>query len=106
VFLRQVGEAIEAVGGIGMVSALLQEHARHPDLLERYRRGLVEPRLAVLRTIITRGQARGDLPEALDPKALGRMLMGSWIAEHITDGPPGPDWPERLIGVRWPLLAR
>ncbi len=59
---------------------LLGEGARYPRLIERYVATVVEPRRDVVRAVLRRGLATGELREGTDIEAAVYMLTGAVIA--------------------------
>lgn len=59
---------------------LLGEGERYPRLLERYVEAVVEPRREVVRTVLRRGVATGELREGVHIEAAVDMLTGAVLA--------------------------
>jgi len=59
---------------------LLGEGARYPRLIERYVATVVEPRRDVVRAVLRRGIATGELREDTDVEAAVYMLTGAVLA--------------------------
>ena len=77
---------------------LLGEGAKYPRLMARYLETVVEPRREVIRTVLRRGIATGELRPGLDVEAALFMLVGAVIARR---GPEmeavPPEYPERVV---------
>jgi AcrR family transcriptional regulator len=87
-------------------SALLQgEGARYPRLMARYMETVVEPRREVVRSVLRRGVATGELREGTDIEAALFMLSGAVLArgrygqEPVEDGYAGRVVEELLRGL-------
>jgi AcrR family transcriptional regulator len=76
---------------------LLGEGAKYPRLLERYRDTVVEPRREVLRGVLRRGAASGELRAGIDVDAALFMLTGAVVARGKYDSIP-PGYVERVVG--------
>ena len=63
---------------------LLGEGASYPRLLERYVETVVEPRREVVRSVLRRGVATGELREETNIEAAVDMLYGSVLARPRT----------------------
>jgi AcrR family transcriptional regulator len=77
---------------------LLGEGAKYPRLMARYLETVVEPRREVIRTVLRRGIATGELRPDLDVEASLFMLAGAVIARRgpeMEAVPPG--YPERVV---------
>lgn len=59
-----------------LLPCLVAEGRHHPDVLERYRDIVAQPRRRQLRTILERGIARGELPRSTDVGLVMLMLIG------------------------------
>jgi TetR/AcrR family transcriptional regulator len=87
-FFDEVLERIYSDGLLTLLRVLLAEGARFPDLVQAYRRGVVDRGMAALQGVLARGVARGELraeAAALDPRlviapavltAVWQMLFG------------------------------
>jgi AcrR family transcriptional regulator len=77
---------------------LLGEGAKYPRLLARYMETVVEPRREVIREVLRRGVAAGELRPDLDVDAALFMLIGAVLARrgHEQQAIP-PGYPERVV---------
>jgi AcrR family transcriptional regulator len=87
---------------------LLGEGAKYPRLMARYVETVLEPRREVIRSVLRRGIATGELRPGLDVDAALYMLVGAVLARRGPEQPPiGPDYPERVVdGLLQGLAAR
>ncbi len=77
---------------------LLGEGAKYPRLMARYVETVLEPRREVIRTVLRRGMASGELRPDLDVNAALFMLVGAVLARRGQEQPPiPPDYPERVV---------
>jgi AcrR family transcriptional regulator len=77
---------------------LLGEGAKYPRLMARYLETVVEPRREVIRTVLRRGMATGELRPDLDVDAALFMLIGAVLVRgrHEPQAIP-PGYPERVV---------
>ena len=71
---------------------LLGEGAKYPRLMARYVETVLEPRREVIRSVLRRGVAIGELRASVDIEAALFMLTGAVIARGKTEPgsiPPG-----------------
>ena len=61
---------------------LLGEGSKYPRLMERYVETVLEPRREVVRAVLRRGMAAGELRPDLDVEAALFMLIGSVVARR------------------------
>jgi AcrR family transcriptional regulator len=77
-------------GRARVFALLLGEGATYPRLLERYRDTVLEPRREVVREVLRRGAASGELRAGIDVDAAVFMLTGAVVARGKHDSiPPG-----------------
>ncbi len=78
---------------------LLGEGTRYPRLMERYAETVVEPRREVMRGVLRRGAANGELRPDIDVDTAQFMLSGAVISRGRC-GPATlpPDYAERVVG--------
>jgi AcrR family transcriptional regulator len=86
---------------MAVLGSVLAEEHRHPVLLELFRRRLVAPRRAMLRTALERGVEDGQLTPSFDVDAVSNMLIGAFYARYISGRPIPKDWPRRVLAVVW-----
>ena len=77
---------------------LLGEGAKYPRLMARYVETVLEPRREVIREVLRRGIAAGELRPDLDVNAALFMLTGAVVVRrgHEQSAIP-PDYPERIV---------
>ena len=61
---------------------LLGEGSKYPRLMERYVETVLEPRREVVRAVLRRGMATGELRPDLDVEAALFMLIGAVVARR------------------------
>ncbi len=76
---------------------LLGEGAKYPRLMARYRETVIEPRREVIREVLRRGAASGELRSDIDVDAALFMLTGAVISRGKHDSIP-PGYVERVVG--------
>lgn len=87
---------------------LLGEGAKYPRLMARYVETVVEPRREVVRTVLRRGMASGELRPDLDVEAALFMLIGAVLVRgrHKQEAIP-PGYAQRVVdGLLQGLAAR
>ena len=88
--------------------ALLQgEGAKYPRLMARFAETVVEPRREVVRSVLRRGVATGELREDADIEVAMFMLRGASLASTLHGQEPIEDYARRVVdGLLRGLAAR
>lgn len=92
--------------GMALLGTVLAEEEHAPRLIELFRERIVSTRRTMLRTVLERAAARGELQPEADLDAAVAMLVGSFYARYLAGQAIKPDWPTRVVAMVWPGLAR
>ncbi|MCO5996426.1 TetR/AcrR family transcriptional regulator [Actinoallomurus rhizosphaericola] len=87
--------------------SVLGSAERYPELMDRFTREIMEPRREVMREVLRRGAASGDLRPDLDVELTLWMLTGA-ITHRTRAADAGPvpeDFPERVVDALLTGLA-
>jgi AcrR family transcriptional regulator len=77
---------------------LLGEGERYPRLVRRYREQVVEPRRELIRSVLRRGVASGELRPGTDVEVAMLLLTGAVLARGKHDATPaGPGFASRVV---------
>jgi AcrR family transcriptional regulator len=83
---------------ISRYSLLLGEGQKYPKLMERYKEAVIEPRREMLRSVLRRGIATGELRADIDVEVTMAMLNGSVIVSGKHDAASiTPDNADRVV---------
>jgi len=85
--------------GMAMVGTVLAEETETPVLLARFRSGVVRPRRRLLREVLERGRARGELAAGADPELVASLLVGAVYAQYLAGAPFAPGWSGRVVDL-------
>jgi AcrR family transcriptional regulator len=105
--LRPVGRGA-AGHAASVLPCLISELNRSPRLHQGYQR-VIEPRRELMRDVLRRGIAGGELRADLDVEAVMAMLVGPMLVQSVLNWNPKldrEDLPERLVDAIWPAIAR
>ena len=100
--LRNFHANLGRTNSMAVVGSLLTEERRHPELLEAFRRKLVEPRRQALRRILDEAVNGGELGASVDSEVLASMLIGAFYARYIASSDVPEHWPESVLRHIWP----
>ena len=71
---------------------------RYPRLVARYKEQVIEPRRELIRSVLRRGAANGELRADTDVEVAAMLLIGSVLARGSHDPQPGPEDPGQEQG--------
>jgi AcrR family transcriptional regulator len=95
---------IQACDGVAICSSLYLNREQHPEMLEEFRRAVVDPRMERMRAVLEAAAAAGHVRKGIDVEMVVTMLFGAGIQRMLTGGTLDDDWPERVVAAAWPLL--
>jgi AcrR family transcriptional regulator len=103
---RAVEQGLPADGPayVGLIGGLIAEQDHHPELIEAFRKRILLPRRAIVRSIIERGQARGQIRVDLDPEAALELMAGPFLARVFAGLDTGPKWRRTAFETWWEIL--
>jgi len=89
---------------VGLIGGLIAEQDRHPELIEAFRHSILLPRRGIVRSIIERGQTRGEIRRDIDPEAALELMAGPFLARVFAGLDTGPRWRKAAFETRWEIL--
>jgi AcrR family transcriptional regulator len=95
---------IQACDGVAICSSLYLNREQHPEMLEEFRRAVVDPRMERMRSVLEAAAAAGHVRKGIDVEMVVTMLFGAGIQRVLTGGTLDDAWPERVVAAAWPLL--
>ncbi len=90
---------------VALAGTLLVEQRKHPELLDQFRDGMLNPRRDQIAASLDRGKQRGEVRADLDVTVAVDALMGSFIYHSLAAGRPPKGWSERVVDTLWPSFA-
>jgi hypothetical protein len=103
--LRPIGRS--PIRAATVLPCLISELQRSPTLHECYQK-VIEPRRELMRAVLRRGVASGDLRPDIDIEVVLAMLAAPLVAQNALNWNPRLDrggLPERLVAAIWPAIA-
>lgn len=97
---------LERTDSFALLGTLLSEEERNPQLIQRFRERLVQPRRAELTEALMQGVSAGNLRPDVDVDAAVNMLIGSFYAKHLSARRIPTSWPQQVLAQVWPDAAR
>ncbi len=89
---------------VGLIGGLIAEQDRHPELIEAFRQTILLPRRAIVRSIIERGQTRGEIRRDIDPEAALELMAGPFLARVFAGLDTGARWRGAAFETWWEIL--
>ena len=90
---------------VELAGTMLVDGRKHPELLEGFRRGMLQPRLQAIVAALERGKERGEVRADLDSEIAVHALMGAFMYHRMAKGEPKKSWPKHLVDTLWPAFA-
>jgi AcrR family transcriptional regulator len=86
---------------VRLTGGLIAEQERHPELIETFRSSVTHPRRAIVRALIERGKARGDIRDDVEPEAAVDQLAGPFLARVFAGTDTGEAWRKKNFETWW-----
>jgi AcrR family transcriptional regulator len=90
---------------IELAGTMIVEGRNHPELLEGFRRGMLQPRVGDIIAALERGKQRGEVRPDLDSKIAVYAVLGALMYNRFAEGTPKKGWAERVVDTLWPAFA-
>ncbi|HET8523426.1 MAG TPA: TetR/AcrR family transcriptional regulator [Thermomicrobiales bacterium] len=103
--LTRAFEGLSAIHGVRLVGMALAEEGANPELFEFFRSRVIKRRRAILRGILERGVARGDVRPDADLELAMDMAFGAFVGRHLSGLAMSDEWLEHLVAALWRFLA-
>lgn len=103
---RAVEQGLPADGAsyVALIGGLIAEQDRHPEMINAFRERILLPRRAIVRSIIERGQTRGQIRSDIDPEAALELMAGPFLARVFAGLDTGPRWRKAAFETWWGIL--
>jgi hypothetical protein len=90
---------------LSLMGTLLVEESKHPELLESFREGMIDPQWNQVAAALERGKERGEVRADLDSRLAANAIMGTFMHATVAAGRPPRGWPQRVVDMLWPAFA-
>jgi AcrR family transcriptional regulator len=105
-FVRGAISVLIESGAFRVLGSLLVEDQRHPGLLDVFRQRILDPRRAMVETMLRRGIERGELRSDVDPLIVTEMIAGAVFGHHVILGLKGDErWITSLVDHVWSAIG-
>ncbi|HEX8971621.1 TetR/AcrR family transcriptional regulator [Oryzihumus sp.] len=96
--LEDFERTIEQVNGMALIGTCLAEEGRAPELLQLLRERTVLPRRELLREVLERAVAAGEVRSGVDLEGAVSALLGPYYADHLA-GRVAPGWAPAAVDL-------
>lgn len=96
--LEDFATTIEQVNGMALIGTCLAEEGRAPELLQLLRERTVLPRRELLREVLERAVAAGEVRSGIDLEGAVSALLGPYYADHLA-GRVAPGWAPAAVDL-------
>jgi AcrR family transcriptional regulator len=90
---------------VTLAGTVLVDGAKHPEILEYFREGMLVPHVQQMAAAFERGKNRGEVRPDLDTTLAVHALMGSFMFHNLARGAPPKGWAERIVDALWDGFA-
>jgi len=95
--LGHLARRLRAKHSMALIGSLLVEEEQTPELIQLFRERLWTARADLLKEILERARARGEVREDIDPEVIVGMMIGSLYAAHLSRATIPRGWPARVV---------
>lgn len=92
--------------GMALIGTVIAEEAHTPDLIRLFRERIVAPRRKMLRAILDRARANGELRPDAELDCAVNLLVGAFYARYLADSKVPAAFPRELAGIVWRGISR
>ncbi|MBY0503405.1 MAG: TetR/AcrR family transcriptional regulator [Bryobacteraceae bacterium] len=91
--------------GMSLLGTVLAEEQHTPELIQLFRERIVTPRRAMLRDVLLRAKARGELTPQADLDCAVNLLVGAFYARYLAEAKIPPAFARHLVDILWRGIA-
>ncbi|MCK5363210.1 MAG: TetR/AcrR family transcriptional regulator [Gammaproteobacteria bacterium] len=95
--LGHLAQRLRAKHSMALIGTLLVEEEQTPELIQLFRKQLWTARAGLLKEILERGRALGEVRDDMDLEVVVGMMIGSLYAAHLSRATIPRGWPARVV---------
>ena len=99
--LENFSRSLLRPNGMSLIGTVLAEESHTPELIRLFRERIVAPRRRMLRAILDRAKANGELRPGVDLDCAVNMMVGAFYARYLVDSSVPSSFPRELVGILW-----
>lgn len=102
--LTDFQRGVSKPGRLSLVGTMLQE-TTEPEVLDAYRRRIIQPRRRRIAAILEAARERGLIDADADLTIAVALCTGGWYGRALAGDPPPDAWPQRTAALVWRSLG-
>jgi AcrR family transcriptional regulator len=87
--------------GMSLIGTVIAEESHTPDLIRLFRERIVAPRRKMVRAILDRAKANGEIRPDANLDCAVNMLVGAFYARYLADSNVPETFPADLVELLW-----
>lgn len=104
--LENFGRSLLRPNGMSLIGTVIAEESHTPELIRLFRERIVTPRRQMLRAILDRAKAKGELAPRADLDCAVNLLVGGFYARYLADAKVPPAFARDVVEIVWSGIAR
>jgi AcrR family transcriptional regulator len=104
--LENFSRSLLRPNGMSLIGTVLAEEAHTPDLIRLFRERIVTPRRHMLRSILERARASGEIQPDANLDCAVNMLVGAFYARYLANSNVPSTFPRDLVELLWRGIGR
>lgn len=104
--LENFSRSLLRPNGMSLIGTVLAEEAHTPELLRYFRERLVVPRRKMLRAVLERARAAGELRPDVKLDTVTNCLVGAYYARYLAVSEVPSSFARELVAIVWSGIAK
>lgn len=104
--LENFSRSLLRPNGMSLIGTVIAEEFHTPDLIRLFRERIVAPRRRMLRDILDRAKAKGEIRADVNLDGAVNLLVGAFYARYLAESSVPLTFPQDLVDIVWSGLER
>jgi AcrR family transcriptional regulator len=104
--LENFSRSLLRPNGMSLIGTVIAEELHTPLLIRLFRERIVAPRRQMVRAILERAKAKGEITPDADLDCVVNMLIGAFYARYLVDSRVPSSFPQDLVETLWSGIER
>jgi AcrR family transcriptional regulator len=97
--IKLASKALARPNGMRLLSTLLAHESNEPEMIRKFREGVITARRSRILKVLERAKKEGLLAPETDSVFILNMILGYYYSCWIAGQPMQEDWPERCVAL-------